>query len=63
MCLLGVHLHVRITSGVCDQWQVVESFLSPAQRRMLDLVFKGDAENRNKVMGRGCVRVCVVVCA
>jgi hypothetical protein len=43
------HLSRLLADVQTDSSEIVESFLSPAQRRMLDLVYRGDAENRNKV--------------
>ena len=43
------HLSRLLADVQTDSSEIVEAFLSPAQRRMLDLVYRGDAENRNKV--------------
>ena len=44
------HLSRLLADVQTDSSEIVEAFLSPAQRRMLDLIFRGDAENRNKVV-------------
>ena len=50
------HLSRLLADVQTDSSEVMEAFISPAQRQMLELVFRGDAENRNKVLtaGRRC---------
>ena len=54
------HLSRLLADVQTDSSEVMEAFISPAQRQMLELVFRGDAENRNKVLTAGSVAA--VVC-
>ncbi len=44
------HLSRLLADVQTDSSEVMEAFVSPAQRQMLELVYRGDAENRNKVL-------------
>lgn len=43
------HLSRLLADVQTDSSEIIEPMLSPSQRRILDLVFRGDAPNRNKV--------------